>query len=302
MKEAASLAIRRAAHMRPMDTRFDRLEVVTSAVWLADDLAANTLIPVRHSLGLDAPDPSDRSALWCSGAWAGRVAATGIRHPFLAPGPAWLAGLPQEFLGRKLRSGMLGGLLDRPFRKPLFVKLAEHKSQTFDARVHADVESLRAHAAAAFEGRDRQLVRELAVIVSQPVEFVQEFRAFIAEGQVTTVSHYLTREGGTEQTWQSHGRHDGPFTGDAWRFAQNVCDAKGIDQAPGYTLDVGRLADGRWAVVEANAAWSSNPYHADPDGAVASILSSQRECEVWRWRPDTLFAASARALLVPARV
>lgn len=300
MMEAASPAIRSAAHTRPMDTRFDRLDVVTSAAWLADDLSANTRIPVRHSLGLDAPDPADSAAFWCSGAWAGRLLATGIRHPFLAPGAAWLSGLPQEFLGRKLRSGMLGSLLDRPFRRPLFVKLAEHKSQAFDARVHDDVESLRAHAAAAFGGRDRQLVRELAVIVSQPAEFVQEFRAFVAEGQVTTVSHYITREGGTETTWQSQGRDDGPFTGDAWRFAQAVCDAMGLEQAPGYTLDVGRLADGRWAVVEANAAWSSNPYHADPDGAVASILSSQRECTVWAWRPDALFAAGARPLPVPA--
>ncbi|MEA5455971.1 ATP-grasp domain-containing protein [Sinomonas sp. JGH33] len=270
------------------------LEVVGSPR-IARDLGASALVPVVHTPGLEALDP--QAAYWCSGSWAARVVATG-HHPFLSPGPAWLARLPEEFLARPLRSGFLGDLF-HPWRRPLFVSLAQHESRTFHGRVHSDAESLLALALSAFPGRSLQELCGLATIVSQPVVFAQEFRCFLARARVTSVSHTRTRYGGAETTWQAHGRDEGPDTRDAQRFAQEVADAVGPDQAPGYCLDVGRLDVGRWAVIDARPAWSADPCRGDPDGTVAAILSSQEENPDWGWRPDPLTAAAAQPLPSP---
>jgi hypothetical protein len=270
---------------------YERLYVVASGRRLAEDLAANTRIPVRYTLGLDAAQLGAPAAFWCPEVWAARLLASGAAHPFLSPGPVWLARIPQQFLGRRLRSGTLGDLLGHDWHRPLFVRAAEYPSLPFSARVHPDAASLRAHVEAAFPGRPLAELRTLATIVSQPAEFVQEFRCFISEGQVTAASHYLARQGDSNAPWQSHGPQDGPDTRDARRFAQDVCDAMGQDQAPGYALDVGLLADGSWAVAGTNPAWSSDPYHGDPDGAVAPVLASQRRCAEWAWRPDPLFSS-----------
>lgn len=276
---------------RGPENDYERLYVVASGRRLAEDLAANTRIPVRYTLGLDAAQLGKPAAFWCPQVWAARLLASGATHPFLSPGPVWLARIPQQFLGRRLRSGRLGDLLGHDWHRPLFVRAAEYESFPFSARIHPDAASLRAYVEAAFPGRPLAELRALATIVSQPAEFVQKFRCFIAEGQVTAASQYLPRQGDSNAPSQSHGSQDGPDTADARRFAHDVCDAMGQDQAPGYTLDVGRLADGRWAVVEANPAWSSDPYHGDPDGAVASVLASQRRCTEWAWRPDPLFSS-----------
>jgi hypothetical protein len=278
-----------AAQGGPEDD-YERLYVVASGRRLAENLAANTRIPIRYTLGLDAAQLGRPAAFWCPQVWAARLLAGGATHPFLSPGPVWLARIPQQFLGRRLRSGRLGDLLGHDWHRPLFVRAAEYESFPFSARIHPDAASLRAYVEAAFPGRPLAELRALATIVSQPAEFVQEFRCFIAEGQVTAASQYLPRQGDSNAPWQSHGSQDAD-TADARRFAHDVCDAMGQDQAPGYTLDVGRLADGHWAVVEANPAWSSDPHHGDPDGAVASVLASQRRCNEWAWRPDPLLSS-----------
>ena len=265
--------------------------ILTKAAVQNADLREDWLDEARLSgTRLDGAQLGKPAAFWCPQVWAARLLAGGATHPFLSPGPVWLARIPQQFLGRRLRSGRLGDLLGHDWHRPLFVRAAEYESFPFSARIHPDAASLRGYVEAAFPGRPLAELRALATIVSQPAEFVQEFRCFIAEGQVTAASQYLPRQGDSNAPWQSHGSQDAD-TADARRFAHDVCDAMGQDQAPGYTLDVGRLADGHWAVVEANPAWSSDPYHGDPDGAVASVLASQRRCNEWAWRPDPLLSS-----------
>ncbi|MBT8163221.1 MULTISPECIES: ATP-grasp domain-containing protein [Arthrobacter] len=271
-----------------------RLEVVASAR-IARYLGASAFVPVVHTLGLEEPDPRGRAAYWCSGSWAARLVKTGP-HAFLSPDPAWLGRLPQEFLGRPLRSGILGDLF-RPWHRPLFVSPAQHESQAFGGRVHPDADSLLAHVLGAFPAYSTQELNWLPTIVSGPVAFAQEFRSFLVQGQVTAVSHTRSGHGRAGTTWQAHSRNEGPDTGDARRFAQDVADAMGPeDQAPGYCLDIGRLDSRQWAVVDARPAWSAEPCHCDPDGVVAAILASQMESLDWGWHPDPLTAAAAEPL------
>lgn len=280
---------------------YERLAVVTSARWLADDLAAAGTVDVVHSLGLDAPDLAG-SALWCSGAWAMRLMKTGAAHPFLSAGPDWITRVPAEFLGRDVWESELGSL---PYRgtDPKFYKLAEHKHAGIPAGLHIGRGIFQRSAGAAFDFAPGY--ESLRVIGSDPMAYAREYRCFIAHGKVTAASFYLATVPGMHDstvtmTWDAFDAGNAPDTAEAAAFAQNVVDAMGNDQPPGYTLDVGEDAAGVFSVIEANAAWSSNIYHAPAAGVIESVLASQEPGhDRWAWKPDELFLTRARPL--PAR-
>jgi len=138
------------------------------------------------------------------------------------------------------------------------------------------------------------------VVLSQAVAFTHEYRCFVAPGAggnptVVASSAYLI-DGQTWDSWECAA--DAPDPSEAAAFAQLVVD----DTAgpAGYVLDVGRLADGSWAVVEPNASWSSNPYHCEPAGVVASVLAAQDPAadSRWAWTSDPAIDRYARALPV----
>lgn len=277
---------------------YSKLTVVTSARWLADDLRAAGTIDVAHSLGLDVPDLTG-AALWCSGAWATRLLKTGVEHPFLSAGPAWLTRVPAEFLRRNVWAGRLGAM---PYKgiDPMFYKLAEHKHSGISARLCIGRGIFQRTAGAAFDFAAGY--EALHVIGSDPMEYAREYRCFIAHGKVTASSFYLATVPGIHDsvvtiTWDAYEPDRSPDASKAAAFAQQVIDAMGDDQPPGYTLDVGEDTDGNFSVIEANAAWSSNIYHAPAAGVIESVLASQEPGhEDWAWAPDELFLARARAL------
>lgn len=277
---------------------YDKLTVVTSAAWLAKDLAAAETIDVVHSIGLDVPGLTG-SALWCSGAWALRLAKSGVSHPFLSAGPGWLTKVPAEFLRRKVWAGVLG---DMPYMgiDPMFYKLAEHKHSGIPAGLHIGRGSFRRMAYDAFDFAPG--IEDLRFVGSEPMEYSREYRCFIAHGKVTASSFYLATVpgvGGSTATitWDAYEPAQSPGTTAAASFAQQVVDAMGSNQPPGYTLDVGEDEEGNFSVIEANAAWSSNIYHADAAGVVESVLASQAPGHArWAWVPDELFLSRARPL------
>ncbi|MEW1587723.1 ATP-grasp domain-containing protein [Micromonospora vinacea] len=73
---------------------------------------------------------------------------------------------------------------------------------------------------------------------------------------------------------------------DALAFGTDLVAGFGHTLPSAVVVDVG-LVDGRWAVVEANAAWASGAYVADPDlvldvvlraaGPTASVTASDRQ-------------------------
>ncbi len=124
------------------------------------------------------------------------------------------------------------------------------------------------------------------VQVQEPVEFVAEMRCWIVHGEVVTYSWYRI----DDQIWGcedwSPPRAYIPSTQRMLCFARVV--ARTVDAPPGFVLDVGLTADGRWLVVEANAAWSSGPYDGDPAAILAAITAAHDfdgGYPQWRWRP-----------------
>lgn len=278
---------------------YDRLLVVTSPRWIAEDLRAAGTIDVGHIFGLDAPALDDRTALWCSGTWATRLRKTGIEHPFLSTGPNWLPTVPAEFLRRDVWSGIVGHL---PYKgeDPMFFKLAEHKHSSIPAGLYLMEDTFQRHVRSVFATADH--VDDLHFVGSALMDYVREYRCFIAHGKVTAASFYIAALPGIGDsivtiTWDAYEADRAPDASRAAEFAQAVVDAMGNNQPPGYTLDVGTDADGNFSVIEANAAWSSNIYHAPAAGVIESVLASQEpDHDRWTWAPDALFLSRARPL------
>jgi len=96
----------------------------------------------------------------------------------------------------------------------------------------------------------------LPTLVSEPLRFGIEVRAFILERQVVTSSPYV-RDGDIAKA------EDGswPLTSEerdgATKLLADLCVDPEVPLPPGVVVDVGRIEGRGWAVVEANAAWAS---------------------------------------------
>lgn len=278
---------------------FTELRVVTTAGWLARDLRAGTRLPVVHDLGLDVPADTSSTAWWAPHQHVARLAVTArVTQPSLwSPGATWLTRVPAEHLHRRVWAGPLDDVASCPLWQPgalVFAKPAEIKVRGLDARPYGTADAV---TRAMLE---RHLTGESLVVLSELVGFVEEYRCFVAPGPdgaptVVAASPYLVHDV-TWDAWDDASSAPDPTAAAA--FAQQVVAA--VDGPAGYVVDVGRLADGRWAVVEANAAWSSNPYHCDPAGVVAAVLAAQDpDGDVtWAWRSDPYMDRFARPLPV----
>jgi len=62
--------------------------------------------------------------------------------------------------------------------------------------------------------------------------------------------------------------------------------AAAVDVPPACVLDIARLADGRFAVLETNTAWAAGLYGCDPDGVLQAVLAAQRPADpAWLFQP-----------------
>ena len=90
------------------------------------------------------------------------------------------------------------------------------------------------------------------VLIAEPVVWTREFRAFILEGEMATVSQYA--------------EHGELAVGDATRAAAEFVDRfleAGLALPPAFALDVGLIEGRGGAVVEANPVWGSGIYACD---------------------------------------
>lgn len=173
----------------------------------------------------------------------------------LEPPDDWLTTLPQELLGRQVAAVTLAEA--RELRRPAFLKPPGDK--LFAARVYPDGSGL--------PGQDA-LDDDTPVLVSDVVTFATEYRLFVLDGAVRTASRYAV--GG--ELAVSPGLPPA-----ALAFAAEVLATGGLPSAA--VVDVGQLADGSWAVVEANPAWASGGYACDPDAVLDVVLRAAGPAE-----------------------
>ncbi|QNS04179.1 ATP-grasp domain-containing protein [Streptomyces xanthii] len=172
----------------------------------------------------------------------------------LEPTDAWLTELPRSVTGRSLRRATLAEA--RRLSGPAFVKPPTDKS--FAAAVYADGAALPAGPPPA-----------TPVQIAEVVTWTAEFRLFVLDGEIRTGAQYAT-----------YGRLDAaPLEGHPRQtpvrdFAHRLLAAHAATLPSAVVLDVGLLADGTWAVVEANMPWFSTVYAAAPDRALDVVLRS----------------------------
>ncbi|MBT2400601.1 ATP-grasp domain-containing protein [Streptomyces sp. ISL-100] len=217
----------------------------------------------RRGLGCEtlrewrAPErPHGITSLYAGPLFADAVSG-GLGLGLLEPATDWLAKLPYELTRRHIEFTTVARA--RALRRPAFVKPPNDKS--FPARVYADGSGL--------PGPDA-VDDDTPVLVSDIVAFSAEYRLFVLDGEVVTGSRYAVR-GGLDVV---------PLEEDT--LHAQVLDFASLLRTPGVpplpsavVVDVGTV-DGRWAVVEANAAWASGHYACDSDAALDVVLRAAR--------------------------
>lgn len=251
--------------------------IVTYKNWLADLFKPFGAV---QDFGFDIdPNAALETYWWAPGAWVASASKAGVDLPLLSCGPYWLDRLPRRYTGRDIRTVTVAALPNESVQ-PLFLKLPEVKVDSCPARIYHTPRL--ADTWRQFGFPDTTLVQRQSV-----VEFITEARFFIADGAVTASSLYRH----DDWVW---GAADGPNLPNELpimaRFVQAMLDDPAVSYPPGFVLDVGITRGGKVRVVEANAAWSSGPYDADPAGVVAAIKASHDVHDIhrkWRWHGYT---------------
>ncbi|MEV8100367.1 ATP-grasp domain-containing protein [Kitasatospora sp. NPDC085879] len=222
-------------------------------------------------------------AHWYGGPLAGAQLADRLGFALLEPVDDWLAELPEEFTGRQVRVGTVADAL--ALDRPMFVKPPRDKS--FPADVYADGSRLPA-------GLDPGT----PALFSEVVTFAAEYRLFLLDGRIATASRYAVfgrldarplRTDGTDRADRAVGAEIAEFVG-------RLVAVAGHTLPSAVVLDVGQLLDPyraghRWAVVEANMAWFSHAYAADP-GRVLDVVLRAAGPREWVRPGDLAFVRS----------
>lgn len=175
----------------------------------------------------------------------------------------WLATLPETYRRRAITFTTLGEAAHHA--SAMFVKPTEDKC--FPAQVYVSGSSL----AVATVG----LPATTAVLVAEPVEWEIEFRCFVLERRVLTYAPYL-RDG--DPLRDAHGIW--PATAaesdDALAYTTTLLTDTSVPLPAAIVLDVGRLRERGWAVVEANGAWGAGIYGCDPTHVLSVLARATR--------------------------
>jgi hypothetical protein len=169
---------------------------------------------------------------------------------FLEPTADWLPALPLAYRKRAIRLATLADA--RALTSPSFVKPPDEK--WFGAAVYASGAAIEVA-----EGMED----EYPVLISEPVRFEVEYRFFILDRAIATGSIYI-RGGAIARSGEGEWPADPADTAAATEFLAGMLGDPAVQLPAAVVIDVGRVQDRGWAVVEANPAWASGICDADP--------------------------------------
>jgi hypothetical protein len=168
----------------------------------------------------------------------------------LEPTEDWPARLPVRFRKRDIRLATLGDA--RALDTRCFVKPVDEK--IFPARVYEHGREV--EPAGDFE-------RSARVLISEPVTFELETRAFVLERRVAALSAYV-RNGEIARGPAGDWPLSEAERSDALTFLDDLLSDPEVDLPAAVVVDVGRTSQRGWAVVEANACWAAGLCGCDP--------------------------------------
>ncbi len=244
------------------------LRVVTHRNWLAAQFAPYGGV---QDFGMDIdPESALDTVWWAPGEWVARAAATGVALALTSCGADWVSrmGIPESWVQRRVITVPAGSALEDANGlegDTIFVKLPEAKTDVFPARL-----VFRQHLVQALASP--LLSEDTIVQLSEEIQFSCEARFFVAHHRVVAASWYQH-----EGLWWMEEGFSGGTAREMAVLTELAHEVAALPESPrGYTVDIG-LVRGKPptpAIVEFNAAWSSNPYDADMRGVVESVRAS----------------------------
>ncbi|MFD0638430.1 ATP-grasp domain-containing protein [Catenulispora yoronensis] len=184
--------------------------------------------------------------------------ATDLHVGLLEPPDDWLTRLPHDAVHRTITMTTMSEAWQ--LRTPAFLKPPNDKS--FPARLYRDGTQL--------PGPDA-VDPDTPVLASDPVTFTLEFRLYVHDGEITTGAQYALDGDLDIEPLAGH-----PDESRILGFATEVLRTAADTLPSAVVVDIGLIATPAGAttpaVIEANAAWASGHYAADPDRVLDAVL------------------------------
>ncbi|MET3806470.1 hypothetical protein ABIB25_003485 [Nakamurella sp. UYEF19] len=220
-----------------------------------------------------------------SSAMAGSaVTADGAVITLAGPTPEWFASLGPAVTGRQWVLCTPTEARSMVQDSPTFVKLADGKHPGFPARRLRSAEVLDEAVAAVGGSPDVELL-----VTKEWLAIDSEYRIFTVTREVTAASPYRVQD----EPWSPLLRtHRASFHDEAAEWAHQFLSGLDADSVPpAAVLDIARLDDGRFVLLEVNQTWGAGLYGCDPAGALRAVLAANSAGAPgpdgrWLWRPD----------------
>lgn len=168
------------------------------------------------------------------------------------PPEDWLVRLPSQYKKRDIQLTTLGEA--RQIQTRQFIKPPNDKS--FPARIYCGAEL------------PTEYPEEMSVLVSEVVEWENEFRCFILDRELCTFSIYAPN---FELRRETNFTCTEVETNEVRRFMTDLLSDQAVDLPRATVIDVGQIKGRGWACIEQNAAWGSGIYGCDPVKALEVI-------------------------------
>lgn len=255
--------------------------VVTRQNWIAEHFS---VVGGVHDFGFDVdPHTAPDTVWWASGGWAASVSKLGVKLPLLSCGTSWMDTVPHRYTRRRIVTvpAAQAGDAAREWKLArVFLKLPEAKTDAFPAHVcdtwRIDDEIIDVSQDICGDLFSHTLVQVSEALCTPPW---LEARFFISDdhishGSVYRLGNSIWGSGSLDlllNTSLNAEQVSGHLSTMRKFIAELLADT---DHPRGFVVDVGIMEGGTPILVEANAAWSSNPYSTPPEDAHASIEAS----------------------------
>ena len=221
-------------------------------------------------------------AVRAPGGLVGAALSLGAEIRVHGPTAEWFVALSIEITGRTWQELNVAQARSLVERGPAFVKLADAKTPALPAARYTTVGDFDACIAGLGASDDLELLGTTGWL-----DIDSEYRVFTRERRALACSPYLIHD----EPWTDllH-THRASFHDQAAAFIADVLDRlPDGDVPPAAALDVARLHDGRYVLLEANQSWAAGPYGCTPDAVLEAVLAANDPSNDsrWRWTPAT---------------
>ena len=233
--------------------------------------SARSLAMAAGSAGWDVlalddvlPDGRPDSIAYYGGSDVALRAVSQFQIKLLEPPLDLLTRLSRAHLQRTVEFATLGDL--HRLHGPTFVKPSDSLNKAFDAGIYSRAEDI-------LRGRRRDI--NTPVVLSEPVEWLAEYRCFILDRKIAASSPCLNFG---RPTWKPYatGGKESQSSIKALSFCEQFLIQTKTPLPPAFVVDVGLIEDRGWAVVEFNPVWCSGLLGADPRPVLNVLARASR--------------------------